>query len=375
MKDKHLLKGTLSSSFNLVLETITTYMKTQDSASLGLANALVSLKRSGISLVSQYADYSYRILENWFESTVSRIPTEQMLDESSTALLGIWIFLESNSKKEIKLLFANSLAHNLAKTKQLSMANDIDMLTASVIGLSKISNQTDLMEKIENRFGELSKTASILDLLKIVDAWEFLDSSKAPISDMKYRFENAIKDNSTLLEQTVGYLGLLKLQNLQGKTIREISTEYEFSLIESLNLLLSTQQEEPLNMMSLCSVSAPYLSQAFNKSNLLNAWSRLTSQELKQAKIENYISRYLFALLAVYVLVRKFWSEFINLSQDYQIPIILAFSTVILYSIVITLDFISEVAGWKFWKKGYIANAIALIGAIATLITYIIITR
>jgi hypothetical protein len=375
MKDEHLLKGTLSSSFNLVLETITKYMKTQDSANLGLANALVSLKRSGISLISQYADYSYRILENWFESAISRRSVEQMLDESSTALLGIWIFLESNSRKEIKLLFANSMSHNLTKAKQLSIANDIGMLTASAMGLSKISNQADLMEKIENRFGELSKSASILDLLKIVDAWEFLDSSKAPISDMKYRFESVINEHSTLLEQTIGYLGLLKLQNLDRENLNEISVEHEFALLENLNLLLGPLQEESVDIVSMCMVSAPYLSQSFNRSHLFNAWSRFTSQEFKKAKIENYITRYLFALLIVYTLIRYFWPWFINLSQDVRIPIVLGFSTVILYSTVITLDFISEVAEWKLWKKGFVANAVALIGALVTLITSILAAR
>lgn len=375
MKDKHLLKGTLSSSFYLVLETITKYMKAQDSASLGLAGALASLKRSGIGLKSQYTDYSYRILENWFETAISGKSTEQMLDESSTALLGIWIFLGTNSNKEIKLLFANSLTHNLAKAKQLSIANDIDMLTASVMGLSKIASQADLIEKVVNRLTELSKSADILDLLKIVDAWEFLDSSKASVSDMKYRFESSIKDPSRLLEQTVGYLGLLKLQSLDRNTPSEISAEYEFALLESLSLLLSAQQEESLDIVSLCTVLAPYLSQAFNKSNLLNAWSRFTSQEFKKAKIENYLSRYLFALLIFFIICRVFWSWFINLSQDVRTPIVLAFSTVVLYSTVITLDFISEVAGWEFWKKGYVANAIALIGAVVTLVTSILAAR
>jgi len=375
MKDKHLLQGTLSSSFNLALEAITNYMKAQDSVGLGLASALASLKRSGIGLKSQYADYSYKVLENWFETTIAGKSSEQMLDESSTALLGIWIFLETSPNKEIKLLFANSLVHNLEKAKQLSIANDIDMLIASTMGLSKVTNQAGLLEKIINRFTELSKSADILDLLKIVDGWEFLDSSKAPASDMKYRFETGIKERNTLLEQTAGYLGLLKLQNLDRKTPSEISAEYEFALLESLNLLLGARQEESLDIVSLCTVSAPYLSKAFNKSNLLNAWSRFTNQEFKKARIENYLSRYLFALLIFYVLGHSLWSWFINLNQDVQTPIVLAFSTVVLYSTVITLDFISEVAEWKFWKKGFVANAIVLIGAVVTLITSILAAR
>lgn len=351
-------------------EAISTLLGTvrvkEDRLTLPATWAASALLEAGLSSrESPIRDYLVR-LDNWTEKLET---TDGLLEESSTGLLGLWLYLQHQQRKRIKgrleKLFLRSVEHNLQKRKDLSLGRNVKLLNAVAAGLGCISTSEELRAEVSKYLQEISQNTNALETVQILRSWELLQrTDDIPRLDVQHRLESiAANENSTIVERAMSYYGQLRIAELFDAP----SVEYEMRFLDCLGLAASSNQDESVSMVRAYVLSLPYLEERVSYDSLFNAWQRYTSSSFKRAKTENYLTRYLFTLCIVALAAIIYWPWFQQLDVGSRVRIGSAVITPAIMLTAFTIETIYELHRRPFWQKGKVEIGIGLLGTLVFL--------
>lgn len=302
------------------------------------------------------------LLDNWVEQLEAKA---EVLDESSTGLLGLWIYLRRQRRKRIKNhlenLFLRSVEHNLQKPKDLSLSTSVDLLTAVAAGLGDTSPSAELQPRMSKRLQALMQNADALELVQLLQSWELIQrAGDIPHMDMQHRLESiAAKEDSRIVERAMAYYGLMRLAELFDAP----SIEYEMRFLDCLGTA-SSNQDESDSMIKAYVLSLPYLKRKMSYDSLFDTWQKYTDSAFKRAKTGYYWTRYLFVVSLAALASIVFWPWFQQLAPGFQVSIGMEAGTALLMLTVYTIQVTLELRGRLFWEKGRIEILILLIGSL-----------
>ena len=305
-------------------------------------------------------------LDNWVEQLEAKA---EVLDESSTGLLGLWIYLRRQRRKRIKdhleNLFLRSVEQNLQKPKTLSLGTSVDLLTAVAAGLGSISRSAELRAKTSKRLQALSRNADALELVQLLQSWELIQrTGDIPRLDMQHSLELiAAEENSPIVERAMAYYGQLRMAELFDTP----SIEYEMRFLDCLGLAVSSNQDGSSSIVEAYVLSLPYLKQRMSYDSLFNAWQRYADSAFKRARTENYWARYLSVVCLAGLGSIAYWPWFRQLDIGFQVSIGVAVVTAALMLTTFTIEITFELYGRQFWQKEKVEIFIGLLGALISI--------
>jgi len=305
------------------------------------------------------------LLDNWVGQL--EVKTE-VLDESSTGLLGLWIYIRRQRRKRINNhlegLFLRSVEHNLQKPKDLSLGTSVDLLAAAAAGLKSTSSPAELRTRTSERLQALVQNADALELVQLIQSWELIQQTEdIPQMDIQHKLEAiATDENVPVIERAMAYYGQLRLADLFGNP----NIEHELRFLDCLGIAVSSNLDKSGTMVKAYAFFLPYLKRKLSYRSLLDTWQRYADSSFKRAKTENYWSRYLLAVLTGLGLIVFSWPWLRQLDIEIQVLIGGEVLTAILMLTTYTLETTFELHGRPFWQKGRVEILIALIGTSIT---------
>jgi len=330
-----------------------------------------ALLKAGLSLKEpEIRDYLTQ-LDNWVEQLEAKA---EVLDESSTGLLGLWLYLRRQRRKHIKdhqkNLFLRSFEHNLQKPKSLSLGTSVDLLAAVAAGLESVSGSAQLRSKTSERLQTLSRNASALELAQLLQSWELIKHiDDIPRMDVQHRLESiAANENSTIVERAMAYYGQLRMAEFFDTP----DIEHEMRFLDCLGLAAGSNQDESGSMVKAYVLSLPYLKQKVSYDSLFDAWQRYADSAFKRAKTENYWARYLCVVCLAGLASIVYWPWFRQLDIGFQVSIGVAVVTAILMLTTFTIEVTFELYGHQFWQKGKVEIGIGLLGVLVSLVAALV---
>lgn len=305
-------------------------------------------------------------LDNWAKELET---IDGLLEESSTGLLGLWLYLRHQQRKRVKgrleKLFLRSVEHNLQRRKDLSLGRNVKLLNAVAAGLGYISKAEELRVEVSECLQELSQNTNALEMVQMLRSWELLQrTDDIPRLGVQHRFESIASDeNNAPVERAMAYYGQLRMAELFDKP----RIEYEMRLLDCLGLAGDSNQHGSGPMVKAYVLSLPYLKRRMSYDSLFEAWQRYTDSSFKRAKTENYLARCLFVISIASLISIMYWPWFRQLDSGFQVSIGSAMVTTILMLIAFTIQTVSDLYGRQFWQKGKVEIAIGLLGSLVAL--------
>lgn len=304
------------------------------------------------------------LLDNWVERLEVKA---KLLDESSTGLLGLWIYLRHQQRKRVnnhlENLFLRSVEHNLEKSKDLSLGTNVDLLSAVAAGLRSTSLPAELQTRMSERLQALVRNANALELVQLLQSWELIQrTGDIPHMDVQHRLEAiAVDENNPVIQRAIAYYGQSRLAGLSGTP----SIEYELRFLECLGATASSDLGKKGNsIVRAYTLFLPYLKQKLSYNSLLDSWQRYMDSSFKHAKTENYWARYLFTVCLAILALVTCWPCFRQLDSGFQISIGTAVATALLMLTIFTIEVTAELYGRQFWQKGRVEIFVLLLGAV-----------
>jgi hypothetical protein len=316
---------------------------------------------------SPIQDYLVR-LDNWAEKLET---ADGLLEESSTGLLGLWLYLQRQQRKRVKgrlkKLFLRSVEHNLQKRKDLSLGRSVKLLNAVAAGLGCISKSEELRIEVSKCLQELSQNTNALETVQILRSWELLQrTDDIPRLDVQHRFESIATDESNpTVERAMAYYGQIRMAELFDKP----SIEYEMRFLGCLAVVASSDQAESGSKIKAYVLSLPYLRLKTSYDSLFDAWQGYVDARLKRAKTENYLSRYLgLLIIAGFGAYSIAWSWFLHLDLAKQIPLAIAIISLVLAASYFTAQKVLALYGRQFWERSDVKLSFVVIEAILSVV-------
>lgn len=369
MRQPTVLDALLPQIWQSALSTLLNYVRGGEDRLTPTATWAVSaLLDAGIpSTESPVRDYLVR-LDRWAEQSATNGAT---LEESSTGLLGLWLYLQHLRRQSPKYvlndLFLRSVEHNLQKRKALSLSSNRELLNAVAAGLGCSSKSTTLRQEVSNCLKTLSQNSGALEIVQMLRSWELIEKTgDIPRLALQHRLESiAADEDSSVIERAMAYFGQLRMAELFDTP----EVRYEMRFLNSLGIAASSNQGGNSPMVMAYVLSLPYLKERISYDSLFDAWQRYVSSSFRRSKIENYLLRDLLviSIIAWIVINNRAW--FSQLDSGFQVSIISAVVTVILMLMTLTAEAISELYGRQFWQKGKVELGILLLGALVSLVS------
>lgn len=351
-----------------VIATLRRSLKQEHGLTLVSTWVVSALLSSGLSARDlEIRDYLAR-LDDWVEQLDAEA---EVLVESPTGLLGLWIHLRRQRRKHVEDhledLFLRSVEHNLGKGKSLSLSSNVDLLAAVSAGLGSIPEATQLREKASECLRVLSQSANGLESVQLLQSWELIQrTDDIPHMDIKHRLESiAANEDSPTTERAVAYYGQMRLAGFAKVS----SIVYEMRLLDCLGLVASSSQDESGSVIKLYALSLPYLEKTLSYDSLSDAWQRHSDSRFKRAKAENYWARYLFIVLLLSLILVVCWPWLQQLGVKALIGGGGALLEAIVWSTVYIIEITCKLYGRQFWQRGNIEILVGLIAAMIVVAT------
>jgi hypothetical protein len=353
-------------------EAISTLLSTirveEDRLTLPATWAASALLEAGLSSrESPIRDYLVR-LNNWTKKLET---TDGLLGESSTGLLGLWLYLQHQQRKRIKgqleNLFLRSVEHNLQKRKDLSLGRNVKLLNAVAAGLGCISKSQELRAEVSKCLQELTQNTNALETVQILRSWELLQrTDDIPRLDVQHRFESIATDESNpIVERAMAYYGQLRMVELFDKP----SIEYEMRFLGCLAVVASSDQTGSGSKIEAYVLSLPYLRLKTSYGSLFDAWQRYVDARLRHAQAENYLFRYLgLLIIAGFGAYSVAWSWFLHLDLAKQVPLAIAVVSLVLAASYFTAQKVLALYGRQFWERSDVKLSFAVMEAILSVV-------
>lgn len=348
------------------IASLQNYLREEHTPTLISTWVLSVLLKAGLSPGEpEIRDYLAQ-LDNWVKQLEAKA---EVLDESSTGLLGLWIHLRRQRRKRIRNhlenLFLRSVEHNLQKPKDLSLGTSVDLLTAVAAGLGSTSPSDELQAKTSERLQAISRNAGTLELIQLLWSWEQLQRiGDIPRLDLQHRFESiAAEENTPIVERAMAYYGQLRI----GEMFDIPNLEHEIRFLDCLGLAANSSQNSNGSVVKAYVLSLPYLKQKMSHNSLFDSWRRYTDSSFKRAKIENYWARYLFVVCLAALASVACWPWFRQLDIGFQVSVGTAVATAALMLTAFTIEITFELYGRQFWQKGKVEIGIGLVGGLISL--------
>ena len=354
------------------LSSLKTRLRTEEAPTLLSAWMLEALLSVGFSSGEPEIRDPLAQLDHWVEQIGSE---SGVLDESSTGLLGLWLYLCRKRQKRIgrnwEDIFLRSVEHNLQKQKLLSMSKSVGLLNAVSAGLSCIPSQrsSHLRLTVSRHLQSLSQDANALELAQMIQSWELLQrTDDIPRLEIQHRLESIVEGESETIarEKVLAQYALMRLAEVFG----EAKLAQEMRLVESLQLIAATQETQANSAARMNAFLLPWLKQKMSSESLFDSWTRYTDSAFKRAKVENYIVRYLAVLGSLtFGLYLLFWSKFTQLQISDQLSIVSALVLIWTNIGLYTAQKVLELHGRPFWEKPSVKLAVGILNAALGLLT------
>jgi hypothetical protein len=353
-------------------EAISTLLSTirveEDRLTLPATWAASALLEAGLSSrESPIRDYLVG-LDNWIKKLET---TDELLEESSTGLLGLWLYLQHQQRKRVKgqleNLFLRSVEHNLQKRKDLSLGRNVKLLNAVAAGLGCISKSQELRAEVSKCLQELTQNTNALETVQILRSWELLQrTDDIPRLDVQHRFESIATDESNpIVERAMAYYGQLRMVELFDKP----SIEYEMRFLGCLAVVASSDQTGSGSKIEAYVLSLPYLRLKTSYGSLFDAWQRYVDARLRHAQAENYLFRYLgLLIIAGFGAYSVAWSWFLHLDLAKQVPLAIAVVSLVLAASYFTAQKVLALYGRQFWERSDVKLSFAVMEAILSVV-------
>jgi len=311
------------------------------------------------------------LLDNWIEQLDAKV---KVLDESSTGLLGLWIYLRRHRRKRVsdclESLFLRSLEHNFQKPKELTLGTSVDLLAAAAAGLGSISSSAELRARTSEHLQALVQNADALEVVQLLQSWELIQrTGDIPHMDVQHRLESIAAENDrSVIERAMAYYGQFRLAELFGTP----KIEYELRFLNCLGVAASPNRGESISMVKPYVLSLPYLRERMSFKSLYDAWQRYTDSSYKRAKAECYWARYLFIVCLVAAALVTYLPWLRQLDVGFIVSISAAIVATLLWLTVLTVEVTAELYGHQFWQRGKWEIFILLLGALVGIIAALV---
>jgi hypothetical protein len=297
---------------------------------------------------------------------------DHLVDESTTGLLGVAIYLWYQlGKRELvrswTSFFLESLAWNLSKEKTPSFRTNANLLLAASTGLTSIpkDQQTEaLRSNILSHLQQICKAATTLELLKVTQAFEFLDAvDRVPKEPIRLVCSEQIQNGP--IEDSL--LGLILLEKL-GDALEDDPVKHDIALLGSLQQMVWTASLSESQVWLRCFL-IPWLHKRTSKQNLLDAWEQHKGQSYRLAKTLNYILVYVLLILVVtWAAYQIGWSWLVQQTQTRVISVLLAYFTFWFDVLLFVIEQIAQLHHKEFSSRNSVKLGIGIINGIALLI-------